>query len=146
MQRLQLSKRRLLCSKSPRGTTLVEMAVVFPLFILLVFGLVEFVRMGMVKQALSDAARAGCRRAALTSTLTHEDAEATIRRFLQSAISNSQDVEKCRVTITPENLSGMTSGVEITARVEVNYSDISWLVPGFLQNTVLQGQAIMKRE
>ncbi|EDL59680.1 TadE family protein [Gimesia maris] len=146
MQRLQLSKRRLLCSNSPRGTTLVEMAVVFPLFILLVFGLVEFVRMGMVKQALSDAARAGCRRAALTSTLTHEDAEATIRRFLQSAISNSQDVEKCRVTITPENLSGMTSGVEITARVEVNYSDISWLVPGFLQNTVLQGQAIMKRE
>lgn len=146
MQRLQLSKRCLHCSQFPRGTTVVEMAVVFPLFVLLVFGLVEFVRMGMVKQSLSDAARAGCRRAALTSTLTHEDAEATIRRFLQSAMSKSQDVEKCRVTITPENLAGMTSGVEITARVEVNYSDVSWLIPGFLQNTVLQGQAIMRRE
>lgn len=146
MQRLHLSKRRLLCSNSRRGTALVEMAVVFPLFILLVFGLVEFVRMGMVKQALSDAARAGCRRAALTSTLTHEDAEATIRAFLQSAMSNSQDVAKCRITITPENLTGMTSGVEITARVEVNYSDVSWLVPGVLQNTILQGQAVMKRE
>ncbi|WP_417389626.1 TadE family protein [Gimesia sp.] len=146
MQRLQPSKRRLPCSQFPRGTAVVEMAVVFPLFILLVFGLVEFVRMGMVKQALSDAARAGCRRAALTSTLTHEDAEATIRRFLQSTMSNSQDVEKCRVTITPQNLTGMTSGVEITARVEVNYSDISWLASGVLENTVLQGQAIMKRE
>ncbi|MCA9020569.1 MAG: pilus assembly protein [Planctomycetaceae bacterium] len=146
MQRLHLSNRRLLSSNSPRGTAIVEVAVVFPLFILLVFGLVEFVRMGMIKQALSDAARAGCRRAALTSTLTHEDAEATIRAFLQSAMSSSQDVEKCRVTISPENLTGMISGVEITARVEVNYSDISWLVPGFLENTVLQGQAIMKRE
>jgi len=61
MQRFQPSKRRLPCSQFPRGTAVVEMAVVFPLFILLVFGLVEFVRMGMVKQALSDAARAGCR-------------------------------------------------------------------------------------
>ena len=47
------------------GATAVEFAVVAPVFFALVLGLVEFGRMTMVKQALSDAACIGCRTASL---------------------------------------------------------------------------------
>ncbi len=133
-------------TKQPRGATTVEMAIVAPLLFLLIFGLVEFTRMSMVKQALTDAARLGCRKAVLANTIIPADPEATVRNHLQSTMSNSQDVSTCRVTISPSNLNGMASGTEITTTVEVNYSDVSWIIPSFLGSTVLQGQTTMKRE
>ena len=39
------------------GATLVELALVFPFLITLIFGLVEFARYVMVKQAVTNAAR-----------------------------------------------------------------------------------------
>lgn len=133
-------------SKFRKGATAVEMAVVAPLFFLLILGLVEFVRMGMVKQALTDAARAGCRKAVLVGTRTDEVAETTIRDYLKSSISDTQDVTKCRVSISPSDFTSMASGGEITTKVEVNYSDVSWLVPNFLDTTVLRAESTMKRE
>jgi hypothetical protein len=43
------------------------MAVVTPIFVLLVFGLIEFGRALMIKQAMTDAARAGSRTATLAT-------------------------------------------------------------------------------
>ena len=146
MQKMRDLNLKLRSSKFRNGATAVEMAVVAPLFFLLIIGLVEFVRMGMVKQSLTDAARAGCRTAVLVGTSTDQVAETTVRNYLQSSISDSQDVTMCRVSISPSNLAGMASGVDITTKVEVNYSDVSWLVPSFLETTVLRGESTMKRE
>ncbi|MFH1300968.1 MAG: hypothetical protein ABIK07_07885, partial [Planctomycetota bacterium] len=93
-----------------------------------------------------DAARLGCRKAVLANTIFQADPEVAVRNHLQSVMSNSQDVNACRVTISPPILSEMASGTEITTTVEVNYSDVSWVVPRFLESTVLRGQSTMKRE
>ncbi len=135
------------CSaKRRRGATVVETAICIPFFFLLVFGLVEFARMGMAKQALADAARAGCRKAVLVTTINQADAEKTVRNHLQATMANADDTDKCRVTISPASFSGMASGTEITTSVEVNYSDVSWIPPTFLKKVVLRGESTMKRE
>ena len=47
------------------GTAAVELALVLPLFLTLLLGVLEFARLGMVMQVLTTAAREGCREAAL---------------------------------------------------------------------------------
>lgn len=54
-----------------RGAALVEFAVVLPLLLVLLFGIIEFGWVFMVRQTLSSAAREGCRMAVLkTATAT----------------------------------------------------------------------------
>jgi len=129
-----------------RGVLVVELAFIAPLFFLLVFGLVEFARMVMVHDALTDAARIGCRKAVLASTSSQEDADAKVRSSLIATLACAADVDKCVVTFSPSDLSGVEPGTTITTSVEVNYADVSWITPRFLGSVVLQGKASMKRE
>jgi Flp pilus assembly protein TadG len=122
------------------------MAFVVSLVFLLVFGFIEFARMVMVKQALTDAARHGCRTAALITTLDSADAEAAALSQLQSTVASFLDDTTCRVTVSPTSLSGMPAGTEITTRIDIDYSDISWISLGFLGNVTLQGESTMTRE
>jgi len=129
-----------------RGATVVEFAVVAPVLFLLLFGLFEFARMLMVQQALTNAAREGCRKAVLATTTSHQDVEARIRQCLQPSISDSSDANKVSVTVSPTGLNGIASETPITTTVEVMYSTVSWTPPWFLGNARLRGQATMERE
>jgi Flp pilus assembly protein TadG len=129
-----------------RGATAVEMAVVAPVFFLLVFGLVEFGRMVMVKQALAEAARAGCRKAVLATTIERADAESVVRENMQPFMAEAADADACRVTISPAEFSEVDRGTEITTTVEVDCSDVSWISLRYMEHEVLRGQATMKRE
>ena len=128
------------------GAVVVEMAFIAPLFFLLVFGLIEFARMVMVHDALTDAARNGCRKAVLASTISQADVEAKVRSSLIATIACASDINKCRVTFSPSNLSGVEPGTTIATSIEVNYADVSWIPPRFLGSVVLRGKASMKRE
>lgn len=125
---------------------MVELAVVSPVFFVLIFGLVEFSRVMMVRDALSDAARAGCRKAAIITTTNSGQAEDVVRDYLSAFIASANDQSACRVTISPGDLSNIAQGTEITATVEVNCSDVSWVPLGYMENEVLRAQATMKRE
>ena len=122
------------------------MALVTPIFLLLVFGLVEFSRMTMFKQALTDAASAGCRTAALATTRDDEKVDQAIRDYLQAFMSNSNNAGLCQVSISPSDFSEMERGTEITTVVEVKCSDIMWIAPSYLTNRTLRGTRTMKRE
>ena len=141
-------KRQLLqrCTPHSRGAAAVEMAFIAPVFFLLVFGLIEFSRMVMVQQALTNAARSGARKAALSTTQNSSDVDAAVRDYLSATIPNSSNAEQCRITVSPSTLSTATSGTDITITVEVTYSDISWFPATFLGNSVVKGQATMERE
>jgi Flp pilus assembly protein TadG len=132
-----------------RGVVAVEMAFIAPLFFLLVFGLVEFARMVMVHDALTDAARIGCRKAVLASTSSQADAVEKVRSSLEATIAC---VDKCVVAFSPSDLSGVEPGTTITTSVEVKFADVSWIpIPPRLlvfrdKPVVLRGKASMKRE
>jgi len=125
------------------GAAAVEFAAVAPVFILLVFGMIEFGRAVMLQHAMTDAARAGCRKAVLVTTRSADDATSTAHEYLSVAASDSSD---CRVTITPGDLSTIERGTEITMMVEADYSDLSWVIPGFMGEIVLRGESTMLRE
>jgi Flp pilus assembly protein TadG len=128
------------------GAAVVELAVVAPVFFLLLFGLVELGRTLMVKHALTEAARAGCREAILSTTIDVDDADQAARQHLVAYLSGAKDGATCRVSISPSDLSEVQRGDEITAIVEVDCDDISWITPSFTKNRIIRGEVTMKRE
>ena len=125
----------------------VEFAVVAPVFFLLVFGLFEFGRLVMVQQALTNAAREGCRAAGLASSVSTSNIDSAVRSYLQSVVGNAaSDAAKVRVTM-PSSLQGVPSGTDLTVGVEINYADVSWLPLGYLgPNSTISAEARRKRE
>lgn len=64
-----------------RGVAVVEMAVVLPLLLALVFGIIEFGWVFMIRQTVVNAAREGCRTAVL-QTATNDDVGDRIREVM----------------------------------------------------------------
>jgi len=128
------------------GAATVEMAFVAPFVFLLIFSSIEFARMMMVRQAVTNAAREGCRHAALITTQNQTDADAVIRDMLRGVIQNVDDSDKLRVQITPEFTASPASGTRITASVDVDCADVSWLPPLFYAGARIGGTASMNRE
>jgi Flp pilus assembly protein TadG len=122
------------------------MAFVAPFVFLLVFASIEFSRMMMIRQALTNAAREGCRHACLVSTQQDGRADAVVRNRLQGVIANADDQQVVRVTFEPSFSTSPPSGTNITTSVEVDCEDVSWLPPFFFAGAKIRGTTSMDRE
>ena len=92
-----------------RGAAAVEFAIILPLLVMLVFGIIEFGRGYNAKIELTGAVREGARELALGKTSAH--AEATVR-----------DAAPTLSGITFSSISTCTSGVDGTARITAHYT------------------------
>jgi len=120
----------------------VEFAVVAPVFFLLVFGMIEFGRMIMVQQVITNASREGGRRAVLEGA-TRTNVLSTVNSYLTSGQVAGNSL---RVSIDP-NPATATEGTPITVTVNVSFSDVSWLpTPVFLSGRELRATSTMRRE
>jgi Flp pilus assembly protein TadG len=124
-----------------RGAATVEFAVVAPVFLLFVVGIVEFGRALMVQQLLTNAAREGARVGVLDNSQTGD---------VTSAVSNylaGGGVSGATTTVTPSPPSSAAYGSPVTVTITVPYSSVSWVPsPWFLQNTTLGSTCVMRRE
>ncbi len=134
------------CRNKRRGAACVEFAFVVPFLFFLIFGSIEFSRMIMIKQSLTNAAREGCRRASLINTTDADLVEDTVRDYLKGSIANYTDELEVRVSIEPANVSGLPTGTPITTSVEVDCNDVSWMSAMFFFNAEIHGTATMNRE
>jgi Flp pilus assembly protein TadG len=139
------TRRKTSLIKQRRGATAVEMALVAPLFFLFALALIEFSRIALVKQALTDAARAGCREAVLATTLSHEEVESVIRDNLRAILADTH-VDSCQVTLSHTDFSNVQRGTEITASIEVDCSDVSWISPRYGDGVMIRAESTMNRE
>jgi hypothetical protein len=133
-----------------RGAVVVEFAVVAPLFFLLVFGMIEFGRMIMVQQVLTNASREGARRAVLDG--------ATALGVKQAVIDNMDDaniaIDENNVDISPSDPAAAAYGSAISVTVHVPFSEVSWLPPSMMQfflpagktDVTLSAATVMRRE
>jgi hypothetical protein len=112
----------------------------------MIFGGVEFARMMMVKQALTSAAREGCRHATLATSLVSEDLDTFVRQTLKPTASSSHDSEIVKINIVPSFSAKPESGSVIVMAIEVECSDITWLPEMFLCGARIRGSASMNRE
>jgi len=128
--------------RAPRsGAALVEFAVVAPVFFLLIFGLLEFGRMVMCYQVMTNAVREGARVATVPGT-TSTDVTSQVNAALANGFVNG-----ATVTVTPSNLPALNQGDVVTIEAEVPFESVSWLpMPQWLGGKTLRTEASMTRE
>ena len=124
-----------------RGTAAVELAVVSPVLVLLVLGIIEVGQGMSAKQSLLDAARGGARLGTMQGTTNQQVLDEISDAMEVAGISGHS------ATVTPNPLSSAAKGEYVTVVVSVNFSQISWLpLPQYLQGVTLQGSCSLPHE
>ena len=120
---------------------MVEFAFVAPVLVLLVFGMIEFGRMVMVQQVLTNAAREGAR-VGILDDATKSDVEDVVEDYLDAS-----NIAGATVTVTPDPPSNAGYGDAVTVTVDIEFGEVSWLPsPMFLQGWELSATTAMRRE
>jgi Flp pilus assembly protein TadG len=138
-----------------RGAAMVEMALVLPLFLLLVLGVIEFGRAMMIANLVTNAAREGARMAVLDGS-TNTEVNNAVEAFLQSSIGYGITAADIDVTITvvaaagnpnpANNVANAISRDLITVKVQIPFDKVA-LIPGdYLNGKQLSGQSAMRHE
>lgn len=152
--------------KSPaqrRGTAVVETAVVLPVYLLLIFAIIEIGHATMVVNLLQSGCRSAARMGSMQGPNTSQVIE-EVRRTLGTAVNPNV------VNVFVQDASSMDSGAvwpttdaEVNAlppmevfeaeprqmfvvRASVNYNDVSVLPMPFLAGVTLDAQAFMRHE
>lgn len=130
-----------LCRRNRRGAAAVEFAVIAPLFFVLVFGMIEFGRMIMVQQVITNASREGARMGVLDGSTT-TTVQSAVQTYLQGAA-----VRGAQVTVNPDPPSSAAYGDPVTVSVSISFNQVSWLPsPMFLGGQALSATTVMRRE
>lgn len=136
-------KKRGRCSNR-RAAALVEFAIVTPLLLLILFGIIEFGQIFKVRQTAQHAAREGCRIAVLQSTQApYTNASGPVMSRIQEIMEAAGvTFSTSMVSITPETNADPT----VTVNVAVPYSDIKLTgYLGMITNEVT-GTCAMRKE
>jgi Flp pilus assembly protein TadG len=123
-----------------RGAAAVEFAIVLPVFVILVFGMIEYGRMVMVQQVITNASREGARRAVLDGATTSAVQTSVTTYLTNASISGGS------TAVSPDP-SAAASGDPITVTVSIPFSSVSWLPsPMYLGGKTLTASTTMRRE
>lgn len=124
------------CGLSPRGQTLVEFAVLFPLFVMIVFFILDFGRAIYYFSVIQNAAREGTR----YGIVSPNDTSGIVAQVKSFAVG----LDPNDITVTP------TQPDDYTIRVQVNYifSPVTPIVSSFLSSgqILIHSQSTMRIE
>ena len=125
---------------APRGVAAVEFAIVAPVFLMIVLGIIEVGRAIMVQQVLINASRVGARRAVMLSS-TQTAVVNSVTEF-----TSSVGVPTVTATVTPDPETA-ASGTAITVTTSVNFNNVNWLpTPWFMGGKTLTSSTVMRKE
>ena len=144
---------RSLASRPRQGAAMVELAFVLPIFLMLVFGILEVGRIVMVSQLVTEASRVACRLAVLTG-VTATDVTNEAKTFLTAGGIPTSAVT---VTITGQtaaggpidqtiNLATIQEGLAVCVRVQVNYAQAAWIPPTQFAVPTVSASTVMRKE
>lgn len=127
------------------GAALVEFALVAPLLLLVMLGMIEVGRGIMVTEILGHAARIGARTGAI-STGTTSSVTSAVNDMMTGASLTGYTLQ-VKVNGVVSDLSTAKTGDEITVTVSIPYANVTWVGnPRFLSGKSLKGQCTMRRE
>lgn len=130
-----------------RGAALVELAIVLPVFVTVMLGIIEFGRAFMVGQLVANAAREGARMAIVDGS-SNSAVQSAVTSFLQSTANVSPgDVT---TTITVNGAGSDVSAAQprdlINVQVTIPFSKVSFLPPTYLASASLKSSSSMRHE
>ncbi len=103
------------------GVVTVEVALIVPILLLLMFGLIEYGWMFLKSQEITNAARRGAR-VAVRADATNSDVTAAIAQVMSDADLGDSGYQ---VTITPADISAAATGDVITVEITLPYGNVS---------------------
>src|SRR5689334_20121969 len=119
--------------RSRRGINAPELAISASVLVFFVFGIIEFSRLGMAAQLLTNAAREGCRVAVIPNSAT-SDVQTRVGTMLASTgippgtiTAADSDPGTNGAWIIPSNWSTAPGNTPITVVLRVPFTQVSWL-------------------
>lgn len=145
--------RLLRTNRDRRGAALVEMALVLPIFMAVVLGIVEFGRAMMVGQMVTNAAREATRLAIIDGS-TNSAVETWVDDFLSDAVGVSAADVTTTITVVaapgnddPLNEVGNAQARDlVTVKVSVPFDKVSYVPGSYLNGKNLSAQSSMRHE
>ncbi|WP_053367498.1 TadE/TadG family type IV pilus assembly protein [Bacillus sp. FJAT-27245] len=125
--------------KSERGQSMVETALVLPLLMMLLFGIVDFGRAFHAYLTLDHAGREAARLASIGSEDT------IIRNKINSSVAGL-DTSKLTITISPVNKTNRPSGTDATIKLSYNIDLITPLLGSAISPLPLTNTTVMRVE
>jgi Flp pilus assembly protein TadG len=134
-------------SHARRGAALVEFAVVLPVFVTVVLGIIEVGRAIMAGQLISNAARESARMAIIDNSTETSVANAA-KDFLHNTLNISNSDVTVTTTVTGSGTSLATAKPQdlVTVTVAVPFDKLSFLPPKWLAGKTLTFTAAMRHE
>jgi Flp pilus assembly protein TadG len=130
-----------MCRKKRRGAAAVEFALIAPLFMLMVLGMIEVGRAIMVQQILTNASREGARRAVLDGA-TDTEVESFVNTYL-----NNASLPSATVTFPQGKPQDAGFGAPVEVRVSIPFGQVSWVpAPMYIGGKNLVATTVMRRE
>jgi Flp pilus assembly protein TadG len=126
-----------------RGAAVVEMAVVAPVFFLLIVGIIEFGRILMVQEVVTNASREGARRAVMESA-TPQQVQDLVDGYLTNA-----SISGASMTLSPSTLGNDVGGGQpVTVTVSIPYSSVTWFPSSWfgLDGATIEASTVMRAE
>lgn len=146
-----------------RGTTIVETAFVLPVFLILLWGIIEFCHVQMIQNVLRSACREGARLGSTTGNNT-----AGVEQHVRELLSRAVDAGAVNVfvkdaagfdngTPVPDDQSELESlpDIELSdaeprrlflVRARINYNEVALMPLRFMDGVQVQGQSFMRHE
>ena len=145
-------RRQIKNTATRRGAATVEFALVLPVFVIIVFGMIDFGRAMMIGQIVQNASREGARLAS-TDGATAQMVNDHVNDYLQGALGVSAgditiaiDIEAGPGNSNPSGVEDASPGDKCTVRVQVPYNEIALFQSSYFNNAKLKGYATMRRE
>ena len=140
-------------SNDRRGAAAVEMAIVLPIFFMVVMGIVEFGRAMMVGQLVTNAARHGAREAAIDGA-TNATVTTSVKNFVATSVGMAAADITVDIVVDPgvgnpdpyDIVSAAQAKDICKVTVKVPYNKVGYVAGRYLAGTELKGQCIMRHE
>jgi len=121
-----------------RGAHIVEMALVLPILIMVVFGIIEFARANQIRQAVKQAAYEGAR-----VGITMDASVANVQTQANSVLS-SVGITGSTVTVSPNPLTSATAFVTVT--VSASATANGWFMKYFTPGQAITAAVTLESE
>lgn len=121
-----------------RGATLVEFAIVAPLFFLVVLTMFEFTRLNVLRHTADNAAYEAAR-AAMVPGSNAASAKRKARQLL-----NIVGAQGAKIRVTPAKITQDTEEVTVTVSVPLNRN--GWVAPKFTKGKTFTASSTMRTE
>ncbi len=130
-----------------RGAVTLEAAIMLPIFLLMLVGILEFGRAVMMHQIITNACREACRKAIIHGAQDGIVTQ-TVHDYLDSAAisSNGRVVEIRDSAGNATPLNQIQSHEDVTIFVQIPYDENTWGLTTWLVGKQIQSEVSMRRE